>query len=373
MNSIFKLATIFTAVLLIGACKEIPNQFSGGPGPTRIEGVMDYDRSQFWQQPMGGESSGGDPGVVCRDSSRRIVSVEPLDRYEGRVRFGQLPGDWDSMGLEGALDVMVDRASRANEPFRYDLEDLIAIVRANISFLPEGVGLYPGVDLGGEYAVVVPDGCGLELIGYYESSGKITVAKSLYDQLRPTQQAAFILHEAVYKMARMVHQAENSASSRQLVAEFFAQASTFESLKSKIAPIYFGSHFQPLIFDDLENAKLTVHIDHPTRPSYSYSHSVEAYCFDLAHSRSGDALSRAEFDVTSDTFDMEMPVKNCPILSAEVNVGGWTPGRPMSLFAKVSLADKVIFSDLIDTEKQPVFFGKYLIYQRRPSRAPKAE
>ena len=80
----------------------------------------------------------------------------------------------------------------------------------------------PGNDLGNNFGVVVPNGCQIEGVGFYESDGTLKVAQPIYQTLSATNRAAFILHEAIYKLARETGDAKDSEGTRKLVAAMFS-------------------------------------------------------------------------------------------------------------------------------------------------------
>ncbi|MGK5084475.1 hypothetical protein WDW37_14365 [Bdellovibrionota bacterium FG-1] len=165
-------------------------------------------------------TSGGGAVAVCRDAAGHIQSAELLDLYEGKVRFGmtidQSATD-PNQGFLRAVSRFVDQpyyGALIRESAKDVLERMV--------FLPPGVGLSPGVDLGNDYGVVIPDGCRLEYVGYYESDGTLKVAQPVYRALSATDRAAFVIHEAVYKIAREYLGQTDSSHSRKFTAALFA-------------------------------------------------------------------------------------------------------------------------------------------------------
>lgn len=99
---------------------------------------------------------------------------------------------------------------------------VVADVINAMRFLPQGVALSTPEDLGTGYGVVVPDGCMIEAAGYYEQDSTLKISTAIYAAFSPTDKAAFILHEALYKIARNRLQQTDSARTRQLNAALFA-------------------------------------------------------------------------------------------------------------------------------------------------------
>lgn len=171
----------------------------------------------------GGESSGGGGAAVCRDNNKKIISAQLLDLYEGVVRFNfNIP-----QSNQSAKDQILNALSKINDPILKQLiKQTTAQVLDSVVFLPIGVGMAPTTDLGKEYAVVVPEGCDIEPIGFYESDGTLKISRSVYSALSETDRAAFFIHESIYKIARDLAFKKDSSESRKLVAALFSTSST---------------------------------------------------------------------------------------------------------------------------------------------------
>lgn len=168
---------------------------------------------------LGTETSGGGGAAVCRDQYKNITSAYLLDLYEGKYRFNlNIP-----QTAQNPDDQIIKAISKIQDPvIKQLIKQTIADIINRASFLPNGVSLSPSTDLGKDYGAVVPDGCVIEPIGFYESSGVLKISKSIYKALSETDKAAFFVHEAIYKLARdMVYQ-QDSALSRKLVATMFS-------------------------------------------------------------------------------------------------------------------------------------------------------
>jgi hypothetical protein len=168
----------------------------------------------------GAGSSGGGAAAVCRDQNHRIVSAQILDLYEGRVRYGYtIP----SATTPPEAQILAAIAKLAGFDYYAPLVRQVAIQTLNsFQFLPEGTGLNVPPDLGGDFGVVVPEGCALEAVGYYETDGTLKVSRAVYRALSLNDRAAFIVHEALYKIARDDGRASNSSGARQLNAALFS-------------------------------------------------------------------------------------------------------------------------------------------------------
>lgn len=215
----------------------------------------------------GGWVSGGGSAVVCRDGSNVIVRAELLDLFEGRERFGmtipETANDPDAI-LSAALTKLA--ASSGLEAF---ISQSVADVKGRRVFLPKHLGLHTSTDLGRDHAVYILDGCHLEQVGYFEADGRLLIATNVFDHLSPTGQAAFLLHETLYRLTRSLAGAEDSASARKLVAEMLSTSISTPKLIADVERA-FNSATQENQFVALAfraGAKVSVHFDPSCRPT----------------------------------------------------------------------------------------------------------
>ncbi len=182
-----------------------------------------FDSSILGLVTEGGDSSGGGGAVVCRlNSVGQIVRAETADLFEGRVRFGlQIPIRTESF-LEQAGRA-IDRLA-ADPGLHAEVRRHFAEIRVRMNFLPEAVGMGPWLDFGSDYAVLSPDGCGLELAAFYESGGQVSLSRSVFGAMSETDKAALVIHEELYLAARRSHHISHSATVRKVVARLFAES-----------------------------------------------------------------------------------------------------------------------------------------------------
>ncbi|MCX6127407.1 MAG: hypothetical protein NTV34_22020, partial [Proteobacteria bacterium] len=76
-------------------------------------------------------------------------------------------------------------------------------------------------DLGTNFAILLPRSCALQQIGYYEENGTLKVDRILFEHLDNVNKAAFLFHEALYKLDRARNQAVDSKKTRLAVARLF--------------------------------------------------------------------------------------------------------------------------------------------------------
>ncbi len=105
------------------------------------------------------------------------------------------------------------------------VSEVVEQIKQQFKFLPDGVGLNQPADIGENQPTVIPDGCRLEGLGFYQTN-QLFVAKTTFNALSETDKAAFILHEAIYYIYREYHFWEvtnmNSSLSRQMTALLFS-------------------------------------------------------------------------------------------------------------------------------------------------------
>tara|TARA_B110001454_G_scaffold124375_1_gene116072 strand:- start:49522 stop:50529 length:1008 start_codon:yes stop_codon:yes gene_type:complete len=196
----------------------------------------------------GAISGGGGTGVVCRDKLGAITSAKTLDLYEGTVLYN-LPIQYSSDSVDDqvrkALDVMPPQTRGLVEAYAYGVSQNMQIVR--------GVTLQPINDA---LIVAVPSGCKAEQIANYFSDKHILINGDIWDALAKTDQAALMLHEAVYRVARMLG-ATNSQRSRHVVASLFSTNTKWTDLNEGLPNdrlFCVGKGVQFYAYQDINNA-----------------------------------------------------------------------------------------------------------------------
>lgn len=169
----------------------------------------------------GVDSSGGGPSVVRFNSNGEIVDAKSLDLFEGPINF-QLTIPEQAGTTEEIVLRTVERVKQRNIFVGLELEDNLKEIEKKWVFLPAGVVMAPGVDLGDSYMALIPTGYQLFYAGYYQENGVLRVSLDIYQKLSPTHQAALKIHEAFYRMARYFSYTTNSLSTRQMTAYVFS-------------------------------------------------------------------------------------------------------------------------------------------------------
>lgn len=173
---------------------------------------------------VGGVDGGGGKAVVCRDANGKIKSAETLDLYEGRAMYGLhiqkslIPFE---MQLEEKMKLIPEYSSRAV------VELFVKEVKTAIHFTPPDTELKLIDD---SFEVLWPKGCSAEQLAIYRNDNLILLNSDIWSQLNPSDQAALILHEALYRENR-IRGAIDSRSARHAVAELFDARTKWEDLR----------------------------------------------------------------------------------------------------------------------------------------------
>jgi hypothetical protein len=231
----------------------------------------------------GGMSTGGGSAVVCRDASGQITKAIFLDVFEGRERFGYDIPERNGEPSDLARAALANFA--AKPAYRNLLEATLTDIETNRVLLPAHLALQTSTDLGNDYAVYILAGCRLEQVGFYESDGKLRVATSVYDHLSPTSQAAFWLHETIYRFARDTADAPNSGKARPIVAMSLTSLVAGDVLIRAMDDVVKETHAVFVAHDrPVDHAPIVVSMscDTPSHevPVYAYdahAHQVGAY------------------------------------------------------------------------------------------------
>ncbi|MES2800943.1 MAG: hypothetical protein V4654_00495 [Bdellovibrionota bacterium] len=182
-----------------------------------------------------GVDSGGGAGIFCPASITNQPSVQLLDLYEGRINY-ELEIPETNVPYEEQIEQALNKLS-FDFSLKADMRKTLVALKANHKFLPVGVGIYVPPDLGEGEAVVMPTGCTLGAIGYYETNGTLKISNDAFSALSETQKAAFWMHEAFYSLDRYYYiksekfmSVPNSKATRQFISQLFSQSATQEKL-----------------------------------------------------------------------------------------------------------------------------------------------
>lgn len=183
---------------------------------------------------------GGGTGVVCRDQNNRVVSARLLDLYEGSEIDGLKIPDVDvdpHLQARAALSRLAfgfaDDAEVSPMAFIDHLKDALAETTP-------GKFIESPIDKGGERAPILPTGCQFEGIGYREKPNhrlQLTVVPDVLNAMTKTQQAAFLVHEAIYSYyvdlyKDRVDRERGTVEIRKITARLFASGTGLRELTS---------------------------------------------------------------------------------------------------------------------------------------------
>lgn len=170
----------------------------------------------------GGGNVGGGKSVVCRDPKGSILSAELLDLYEGRVQYGKKITPSSAPVANQVSSIVQELGVGRGQSFSDTLAWYANYVNRTMQVLPNGTGLVPVNDA---YNVVIPTACGVEQLANYVSDTEILITGEIFAKLDNTNQAATIVHEALYRMFRD-YGATDSIRARMDVAFAFSGSTT---------------------------------------------------------------------------------------------------------------------------------------------------
>ncbi len=170
---------------------------------------------------VGGVDGGGGRSVVCRNADGTIKSAEILDLFEGRIvyklNYTESDVDWSLQ-----IDDLIKKSGLYDNNYRmgYGIRNWIPLIKNNMALLSDDTQLNE-VDDSNE--AIAPVGCKIEQAVNYINDNLILFNGLIWKSLSPTQKAALILHEAIYRNMRSeVIPEKNSARSRHFNAYLFS-------------------------------------------------------------------------------------------------------------------------------------------------------
>lgn len=176
-------------------------------------------------------NGGGGKAIVCRDKDRTIQSAQVLDLYEAQHQYGLqlLPSP---ITLDEAINLVGERLESLSGTRQYMMsmnrEQLKEIYKKFVLLGP-GIGLEPIND---SHDILRPENCEIEQLAYFKESNIILVNQNIWSKLDPQNQAALIVHEAIYQLQRQ-RGATDSRDSRKIVGHLFSTA----NLQNVMGPV----------------------------------------------------------------------------------------------------------------------------------------
>ncbi|MGE3260723.1 MAG: hypothetical protein AB7K68_02980 [Bacteriovoracia bacterium] len=167
----------------------------------------------------GTAGSGGGGAFVCRDGQREIQSAELVDLWEANHVYGEQVVYSQDSYLEQITKAM-GRLHMVHGAFAEQVQKNLEIVLQNMISLQSGVSLTPPRDA---LPAFQKPGCPLEgMMQFDDRTNKLYVDATVYSRLStPTDKAAAMMHEAIYKTLRDLPGQTDSIATRKLVGKLF--------------------------------------------------------------------------------------------------------------------------------------------------------
>ena len=149
----------------------------------------------------GTEVGNGGHGVVCRDSSGKVLSVEVLDLYEARILHSWTLSLGDpSLSYPDKIKIALSRLQKFSPQRAASDQSELDTFESEARFLP-GVNLELLPDAAN---VAVPAGCNLEQIVNQRAplvpgDPRYVINGDLWNAMSSDQKAALVLHEIIYR------------------------------------------------------------------------------------------------------------------------------------------------------------------------------
>lgn len=182
----------------------------------------------------GNETGNGGNGILCTDPQSGEERAELLDLWNGEAH-GLTIAHTNDVPMQTQLDAVITRFGTIDDgPVDPSMIDEI---RGGVKEAMSAADYVSDPDFpvaGDDGITSVPENCHLFGVGSYQDGfwfkflglgkGKLRVQQSAYDSLSFTDQAAFWLHEGLYRLQRQARSEDNSLRAQQCVAIGFSTA-----------------------------------------------------------------------------------------------------------------------------------------------------
>ncbi|MBC7372184.1 MAG: hypothetical protein H7326_11495 [Bdellovibrionaceae bacterium] len=170
----------------------------------------------------GAISGGGGKAVVCRNADGIISSARTLDLYEGEVLYNlKTPPDVKLTVPEKIQRALAIIPNNSRGTVQYYARQVWTNMR-----IVDNVVLQPVDDA---LVVALPKGCLAEQLANYYNDTLVLINGEIWNALSSTEQAALVLHEAVYASERLLG-STNSLRSRHVVASLFSPVTAWTDI-----------------------------------------------------------------------------------------------------------------------------------------------
>lgn len=186
----------------------------------------------------GVSTSGGGYAVVCRDTSKAIVSAELLDLAEGRLKYnfkmksvsGSTLKDY-ALGVENVYFLQTGKPWFSCGLDVCEPSEMLSRFIKIIDWVDSSQQLDPIYDLGDVSTVLkqLNIGCDIEQVAIFnDATGRVQISKEAWNKMDSLSQAGLVWHELWYRESRKYYllPEKNSEKSRLNTAIVFAEGLT---------------------------------------------------------------------------------------------------------------------------------------------------
>lgn len=216
---------------------------------------------------LGGDSSGGGPGVVCYRGNR-VVSVQNLDVYEAKILWRkQIIAS--NAPVSAQLELAVARLRSIELYFAIDVERALQWISKHYAMAPNGdYFTQQPHDLGESWVIPTKENCRIAYVGFYDKAGVLKISGAAYAKMNNTDRAAFLLHEALYALGRERAGLENSENVRLLVGTLLEKDFQREEAVQRADSFRLRLPPESVYFMDRRGGYLRFHLRLPEYPEF---------------------------------------------------------------------------------------------------------
>lgn len=165
---------------------------------------------------------------------------ELYDIYEGQARYGFTIRS-SNLTVDAQVNKAIEKIKKANPYIGKEVEKQVSYLRSNHMIIRARVTLAP---VGDAKILLVDQGCAYkQLANWDEVSGNLIVSKDYFDRMDNTNKAALYVHEALYKVGRVLNllpiEEDGTTTSdtiRRMVGEIFSTSESLNQLWDIVDP-----------------------------------------------------------------------------------------------------------------------------------------
>ena len=212
---------------------------------------------------------------------------EFYDIYEAQARFGYKLID-KKLSVEGYIQYAVNRISKANPFIGKKVQEQLDYLKNNHMIIRPKARLNP---IGDAKILITDEGCDYkQLANWDEVSGNLLVKKEYYDLLDNLNQAAFHIHETLYKVGR----------DYDLLTKFSDGTSTSDEIRMMVGEIFSVNESLSLMWTIVDPQ---IEIDRKINENEAQgkiSHELVQECLDL-NKKTNELREVARDNLTTDS------------------------------------------------------------------------